>query len=84
MVGALFLPRDFTSGCTIEAHGFQDALADLKVTTVRLLRSAQTALMIMNPSAAVRGLVSASFDPDGAVSRTMDRGWLPTRCAIPF
>ena len=23
-----FYPRDFTSGCTIEAHGFQDSLAD--------------------------------------------------------
>ncbi len=25
-----FYPRDFTSGCTIEAHGFQDALPSFK------------------------------------------------------
>tara|TARA_E500000178_G_scaffold115035_1_gene115081 strand:- start:222 stop:782 length:561 start_codon:yes stop_codon:yes gene_type:complete len=26
-----FYPRDFTSGCTIEAHGFQDSLEQFKI-----------------------------------------------------
>jgi len=65
-----FYPRDFTSGCTIEAHGFQDALADFQGHNCEIAAISADSVDDHESFCTSEGLgFTLLSDPDGAVSR---------------
>ena len=65
-----FYPRDFTSGCTIEAHGFQDALTDFQGHNCEIAAISADSVDDHESFCTSEGLgFTLLSDPDGAVSR---------------
>ena len=65
-----FYPRDFTSGCTIEAHGFEDALTDFKAKNCEIAAISADSVDDHESFCSSEGLsFTLLSDPDGSVSR---------------
>jgi peroxiredoxin Q/BCP len=65
-----FYPRDFTSGCTIEAHGFQEALPDFKKQGAEVLAISADSVSDHESFCSSEELMFPLLsDPDGVVSK---------------
>ena len=65
-----FYPRDFTSGCTIEAHGFQDALPAFKRKGAEVVAISADSLSDHESFCSSEELKFPLLsDPDGVVSK---------------
>ena len=65
-----FYPRDFTSGCTIEAHGFQDALPQFREQGAEVLAISADSVSDHESFCSSEKLdFPLLSDPDGAVSK---------------
>lgn len=78
-----FYPRDFTSGCTIEAHGFQEALPEFKKQRAEVVAISADSVSDHESFCSSEELKFPLLsDPDGVVRRLTALGWRHTRCAI--
>ena len=65
-----FYPRDFTSGCTIEAHGFQDSLKDFNAHNCDIAAVSADSVDDHESFCSSEGLdFTLLSDPEGKVSR---------------
>ena len=65
-----FYPRDFTSGCTIEAHGFQESLNDFKSHNCEIAAISADSIEDHESFCSSEGLdFTLLSDPNGTVSR---------------
>lgn len=72
-----FYPRDFTSGCTIEAHGFQSLVNDFEQAGANIIGISADNLEEHESFCSSEGLdFPLLSDPDGAVSRLYG-SWMP-------
>jgi len=72
-----FYPRDFTSGCTIEAHGFQSLVNEFDQAGASIVAISADNLEEHESFCTSEGLdFPLLSDPDGAVSRLYG-SWMP-------